>query len=724
MKPSLKGLSKVSSREEAKRLWEESLTAGYSPAEAKDRVLHFAKTGVALPDPTEKYWPALIGQESGGKQSAVSPKGATGVAQVMPATGPEAAALAGLEWDPIAFKEDPVYNAQLGRAYFRKQMRDNGNDPVKALAAYNAGPGALRKAGGDLSKLPAETQNYVPAIMNKADKGMQPDLDSPDQVAEAQNALMSPRDKARKAYEDVLAKGGSPEDAKAAAMQFARQNSAPPVQAAAQHAPAAQHGAEGSFAEPTFAQGLQSDIEKIYPQDPITAGMGRSFAGVIQGARKLYNQATGDTEKVKELENDEKRSRQFWESVDPQGSGFSQGDFGKLAGDASTFAALPAAKGGALAKILYDAGVGGVQGLLQPTTENDSQALNAGLGAAVGGAVSGTGSAVRGLVGTPDATRQAAAAGLRGQGVDVPVGQEFNSPIGAALRKMGGESGSGTASEESLTMALAKRLGMPGTDITNAGLEGNISRVGKAIGDLSAGKEAIPDRDFAKEVIEIGRKYHLSGPVKDSDPVVAMADHLLDLSKSGRPISGEQYQALRTGLSANSVTGSAAEKAAMGNMKRALDKMFNSQNPTPERAGLNSQYRLSQILRKGAGVPTEGMTSRQMRNRLEGAANKGEVAQDVRDLLNQSNQIVPQARVGGDAAAGAGDGAIISSMNRPSMMGALSAMLRGVAGPASKGYDAGYIQRLVNDPSVRVSLANLLRGGIIPQATRLEQGEQ
>lgn len=705
----------MSSREEAKALWEKDLLAGYHPTEAKDRVMHFAKTGIELPDPTAKYWPALIGQESGGKQSAVSSKGATGVAQVMPATGPEAAALAGLEWDPVAFKKDAVYNAKLGRAYFRKQMADNGNDPSKALAAYNAGPGALRKAGGDLSKLPEETQNYVPAIMNKADRGMQQDLDSPDAVAQAQEALMSPRDRARKAYEDVLASGGSPDDAKAAAMQFATQKAATvaqqPAPAPAMQQPTAPaQGAE----EPTFAQGLQNDIEKIYPSDPVTAGMGRSLAGTIQGVRKLYNQATGDDAKVAELNADEQRSRDFWEKVDPKGSGFSQGDFGRLAGDVT--------QGGALGKVLKggilgNALAGGAQGALQPTTADESQAVNAGVGAGLGGAIGAAGKGITHIIGNANPERQALSESLRGQGVDVPAGQSYDSPLGTALRRMGGAKGSAPTSEDSLTKALADRMGMPGQDITNSSLEANISRSGKAIGALSNGKEATPTKDFARNIIDIGQKYHLSGPVKKGDPVIAMADHLLDITSSGRPMTGQEYQALRTGLSTNSVTGSPAEKEAVGGMKRALDKMFNEQNPSPERAGLNSQYRLSQILRKGSGVPADGMTAKALRNRIEGAANKGEVDPAVRGLLDETNMLIPASKIGGDAVAGAGDDMVIRGLDKPGLWAALQAATRGVAGPLSKFYDKGYVQSLVNNKPARASLASLLRGGVIPPAT-------
>lgn len=95
-----------------------------------------------------------------------SPKGAVGPGQVMPGTGPEAAALAGLPWDEKRFRSDTQYNDALGAAYYAKQFKDFG-DPVIAAAAYNAGPGRVRRAlrragGGDYTQfLPQETKDYV-----------------------------------------------------------------------------------------------------------------------------------------------------------------------------------------------------------------------------------------------------------------------------------------------------------------------------------------------------------------------------------------------------------------------------------------------------------------------------------------------------------------------------------------------------------------------------------
>lgn len=106
--------------------------------------------------------------ESNSNQNAVSPKGAIGVMQIMPKTGPDAARLAGLEWDAKRFREDEDYNRTLGRAYLQDLM-DAFGDPELALVAYNWGRGNLRKvldAGENWrDKAPQETIDYVQKIL-------------------------------------------------------------------------------------------------------------------------------------------------------------------------------------------------------------------------------------------------------------------------------------------------------------------------------------------------------------------------------------------------------------------------------------------------------------------------------------------------------------------------------------------------------------------------------
>lgn len=131
--------------------------------------------GVSGMNPTDFFYTNIVRQESGGKQfdpktglPLTSSAGAVGAAQVMEGTGPEAAALAGMEWDRDRWLNDKDYNLKLGEAYFLEQYRRYGSLD-KAAAAYNAGPGALESAmdratalgGSYLDYLPAETQNYV-----------------------------------------------------------------------------------------------------------------------------------------------------------------------------------------------------------------------------------------------------------------------------------------------------------------------------------------------------------------------------------------------------------------------------------------------------------------------------------------------------------------------------------------------------------------------------------
>ncbi len=96
---------------------------------------------------------AVAWQESRLNQQAVSPKGARGVMQLMPGTARELGVDA----------HDLAANVEGGAAYLARMMDEFDGDLVKALAAYNAGPGAVKRHGG----VPpyAETQGYVAAVL-------------------------------------------------------------------------------------------------------------------------------------------------------------------------------------------------------------------------------------------------------------------------------------------------------------------------------------------------------------------------------------------------------------------------------------------------------------------------------------------------------------------------------------------------------------------------------
>lgn len=96
---------------------------------------------------------ALVWQESRWNQAAISPKGAVGLAQLMPGTARD------LGVNPA----DPVANLTGGARYLRQLLDQFDGNVENALAAYNAGPGRVRSSGG----VPAiaETRNYVASIV-------------------------------------------------------------------------------------------------------------------------------------------------------------------------------------------------------------------------------------------------------------------------------------------------------------------------------------------------------------------------------------------------------------------------------------------------------------------------------------------------------------------------------------------------------------------------------
>jgi soluble lytic murein transglycosylase len=133
------------------------------------------------PDPA--YVLGLIRQETEFDPDAVSKAGARGMMQMMPASAQLAASRSGLPYRPNDLTADPNYNIQLGMVEYSGNLANWNGSLVLSIAAYNAGPGNVKKwlaANGDprspatdpvdwIEEIPFnETRNYVQRVLENA----------------------------------------------------------------------------------------------------------------------------------------------------------------------------------------------------------------------------------------------------------------------------------------------------------------------------------------------------------------------------------------------------------------------------------------------------------------------------------------------------------------------------------------------------------------------------
>ena len=107
---------------------------------------------------------ALIATESGFDTHAVSPKGAVGLMQLIPPTAERYGVRADKN-SPVSKKlTDPKTNIRAGSSYLSDLINMFPGQLELAIAAYNAGEGAVQRAGNKIPNYP-ETKNYVRTVM-------------------------------------------------------------------------------------------------------------------------------------------------------------------------------------------------------------------------------------------------------------------------------------------------------------------------------------------------------------------------------------------------------------------------------------------------------------------------------------------------------------------------------------------------------------------------------
>lgn len=108
---------------------------------------------------------AVVAAESAFNSKAVSPKGAVGLMQLMPATAMRYGVQADRGATVSSKLTDPDLNIKTGTRYLADLLRLFGGQTELALAAYNAGEGAVARAGNRIPDY-KETQSYVQRVMS------------------------------------------------------------------------------------------------------------------------------------------------------------------------------------------------------------------------------------------------------------------------------------------------------------------------------------------------------------------------------------------------------------------------------------------------------------------------------------------------------------------------------------------------------------------------------
>lgn len=140
------------------------LLAFFDVSPSYKSVKHLLREAALLHDIDYELLQALIATESGFDAGAVSPKGAVGLMQVMPSTAQRYGVSADAKNTLEKKLADPRTNIRTGSRYLRDLINLFPGQLELALAAYNAGEGAVQRAGNRIPNY-RETKNYVTTVM-------------------------------------------------------------------------------------------------------------------------------------------------------------------------------------------------------------------------------------------------------------------------------------------------------------------------------------------------------------------------------------------------------------------------------------------------------------------------------------------------------------------------------------------------------------------------------
>lgn len=526
---------------------------------------------------------ALANAESGGNADAVSPVGARGLTQFMPATAKQYNVDVTNPWDSLRGTAD--YLSDLSQQY--------GGNIRAALSHYNGGAHNARFQVDGTVPTPDKVspknhevnKAYVDKIASKIDTGSGGGL-TVGQVNDTVTQLLASGD----SYESVVSKLRS---------------------------------------EPTLDKTIRQAVVKGYTAEQIVEKLGgesaarevaarRKIAGqnflqnAAQGAGNTVSDAALAARQIVASPDQEQALRQeaMRRQADPERRALDEtagGATGRLAVQAAPAIVAGLATGGASvpAMIAGQVAAGGATGALRPTTHNGERARNVAVDAALSGVGAGAvplvgkalGSAVAGASRSPAvvAERQALANALRAEGIEPSAAMLTNS--GRALATAVPENSSVIGMREGvdrvLTDKVAQGLGVQGwkgaidTDLLNAARP----VIGHALDDATNIAVTLPG-PLAGDVAAIVKSTNnpLTKGIATDSTVRQAAANIAEAAEKGAPVSGRMLQELASELKAvaQSTTASATEKKTAGQLVGKVNKAL-TDAMTPEQAASFAQ---------------------------------------------------------------------------------------------------------------------------------------
>lgn len=287
------------------------------------------------------------------------------------------------------------------------------------------------------------------------------------------------------------------------------------------------------------------------------AGFGQHVDSRIRGVRQIWNKMVGDDAKLAELNDEEARSRE----LDAPLLSTAAGRLGQMGGylaeaiipGGAAAKGLQAANAGRLAYVGAEAGLGGLQGYLDPTVKGESRVDNAKVGAMIGAAVP-------------------AAAPLLRSARNLPM-----TPLSAVLRAAAPR---GAGSIMDLVARVAKEADTPAK-----------KAAGDVINSITSGATVKMDNALVAKLRQIRMDYRGSLP-RD---VRRKVDDLIELAKQGNlSMKGSAVQEFRAALASGAQDVGGLGAKGMQSMVRTLDDaMYSSLSPKLARTlrAAREQYR-------------------------------------------------------------------------------------------------------------------------------------